>query len=248
VPLPDATQVEVILLDIEGTTTPLEFVYDVLFPYAVRKLEGFLRRHIHDPEVRSSLAALKEQRRMDSESGLKPPPWLDDSHEAEIISLNMYVQWSMARDTKYPALKFLQGKIWEEGYGRGELRGQVYPDVPRALERWRRQGKRLYIYSSGSVLAQKLLFLNTGYGDLTRMLDGFFDTRIGTKADEESYRKIAAQIRCETHQVLFISDAPRELKAAQSTGMHTALSVRTGQADLPRTEDVVIQSFDEVFP
>jgi enolase-phosphatase E1 len=246
--LPDATHIRAILLDIEGTTTPIEFVHDVLFPYAARKLENFLRRHIHNAEVRSSLAALKEQWRMDSENGLGPPPWLDDSQEAEIISLQMFGQWAMARDAKYPALKSLQGKIWEEGYVRGELRGQVYPDVPRALERWRWQGKRLCIYSSGSVLAQKLLFQNTEYGDLTRMLDDFFDTRTGTKTDEESYRKIASQIPCETHQVLFISDAAGELKAAQSAGMHTALSVRTHQTKLPRIEDEEIRSFDEIFP
>jgi enolase-phosphatase E1 len=246
--LPDATRIRAILLDIEGTTTPIEFVHDVLFPYAARRLDSFLRRHIHNAKVQSSLAAMKEQRRMDSENGLGPPPWLDDSGEAEIISLQMFGQWAMARDAKYPALKSLQGKIWEEGYVRGELRGQVYPDVPHALERWRRQGKRLCIYSSGSILAQRLLFQNTEYGDLTRWLDGFFDARIGIKTNEESYRKIASQISCETHQVLFISDASGEIKASQSAGMHTALSVRTGQKDLPTTEGMAIRSFDEIFP
>lgn len=245
--LPDAAQIRIILLDIEGTTTPVEFVYDVLFPYAIRNLESFLRQHFHDPEVRSCLAELKEQRRSDLESDLKPPPWLDDSQEAEIVSLATYVQWLMAQDAKCPALKSLQGKIWEQGYAKGELRGQVYADVPRSLERWCRQGKRVYIYSSGSVFAQKLLFQRTDYGDLTLMLNGFFDTRTGIKTDQESYRKIASQIPCETHQVLFISDAARELKAAQSAGMHTALSIRPGHTDLPTTEYVVIHSLDEVF-
>jgi enolase-phosphatase E1 len=248
VQLPNESQIRVILLDIEGTTTPIEFVHDVLFPYAARRLEIFLRRYIHDLEVTSSLAALKEQRRIDSEKGLQPPPWLDDSQEAEIISLKMFGQWAMEKDAKYPALKSLQGKIWQEGYVRGELRGQVYPDVSRAFARWRRQEKRLCIYSSGSVLAQKLLFQNTEYGDLTRWLDDFFDNRIGIKTDEESYRKIASQVACETRQVLFISDASGEVKAAQSAGMYTALSVRTGQKDLPTTEGTAIRSFDEIFP
>jgi enolase-phosphatase E1 len=246
--LPKTNEIRVILLDIEGTTTPIEFVHEVLFPYAARKLESFVRRHIHDPEVRSSLAGLKEQQRADSESGHNPPPWLDNSEEAEIISLKMFGQWAMEKDAKYPALKSLQGKIWQEGYVRGELRGQVYPDVPHAFARWRQQEKRLCIYSSGSVLAQKLLFQNTEYGDLTRWLDGFFDNRIGIKTDEQSYRKIASEIPCETHEVLFISDISEEIKAAQSAGMYTALSVRTGQKDLPRTDDIAIRNFGEIFP
>jgi enolase-phosphatase E1 len=153
----------------------------------------------------------------------------------------------MEHDSKISPLKALQGRIWQEGYKKGELRGEVYPDVPPALKRWREDGKRIYIYSSGSVLAQKLLFESTAYGDLTQLLDGYVDTKVGSKMDPASYIKIAAQIGCETGQVLFVSDAVRELEAAQSAGLQVALAVRaTDEAASPSF--VEIHSFSDIFP
>lgn len=246
--LPDAAKLRIILLDIEGTTTPIEFVYDVLFPYARRNLEAFLHKRAGDSEIRPILAALEEQRQLDLEKGLSPPARLADSDEDEINSLALYAEWLMANDSKCTALKSLQGKIWREGFANGELLGQVYADVPRAFERWRRQGKSIYIYSSGSVLAQQLLFQNTNHGDLTPLLAGFFDTLVGRKTDPESYCEIAARVQCAPHEILFISDAEKELQAARSAGMHTALSIRAGPTNAPETEYVVIHTFDELFP
>lgn len=248
VKLPESEKIQAILLDIEGTTTPLAFVYDVLFPYAARELNIFIRRHFHDSEIRRFLESLRQQRALDASLGLTPPAWNDNSEEAEIKSLAEYGRWLMKQDRKDPSLKSLQGLVWQEGYAAGELRGQVYADVPKALQRWHEQGKGSYIYSSGSVLAQKLLFQSTEHGDLTDMLDGFFDTEVGAKSDSKSYRTISAQIRCEPGQVLFISDATRELEAAEAAGMHTALAVRPGNRTPESARFTVIRRFDEIFP
>jgi enolase-phosphatase E1 len=171
--LHDSAQIRAILLDIEGTTTPIGFVYDVLFPYAARNLDRYFRQHFHDLETAPYFAQLKEQRMRSADSYTNVPDWHNDSVDAEIGSLVSYAQWLMQRDSKLTALKVLQGNIWQEGYAHGELCGQVYPDVPSALRRWREHNKSVYIYSSGSELAQKLLFQTTEYGDLTRLLRGF---------------------------------------------------------------------------
>jgi enolase-phosphatase E1 len=248
VKLPESEKIQAILLDIEGTTTPMAFVYDVLFPYAARELNIFIRRHFRDPEIRRVLENLRQQRALDASLGLAPPAWNDNSEEAEIKSLTEYGRWLMKEDRKDPSLKSLQGLVWQEGYASGELRGEVYPDVPKALERWHEQGKATYIYSSGSVFAQKLLFQSTEHGDLTGLLDGFFDTEVGAKTDSKSYRTISVQIRCETQQVLFISDATRELEAAEAAGMQTAIAIRPGNNTPESVKFTVVHRFDEIFP
>jgi len=182
-----------ILLDIEGTTTPISFVYDVLFPYA--------RARIHDPHM---------LRLMDE-------------------------------DRKTTELKELQGKIWQEGYRRGELRGEVFEDVPVALAKWKREGIDVRIYSSGSILAQKLLF-----GELTKLLNGYFDTTTGAKGDTESYVRIAAAFGFEPGEILFVSDVTRELDAARAAGMQTALCVRPGNPPQEPGEHRRISSFAEI--
>jgi enolase-phosphatase E1 len=245
-PRADDSRVQLILLDIEGTTTPVDFVYKTLFPYASRKLESFLRQHFQEQETQSLIAELLGQHRRDESDGLAPPVWKHDSDEARLRSSITYAQWLMARDSKCPPLKALQGKIWREGYERRELRGEVYADVPRAFARWGRQGREICIYSSGSVLAQQLLFRSVGAGDLTPHISSFFDTRIGAKTESESYRKIAASLRRPPEELLFISDALKEIEAAQAAGMQTVLCVRDGSA--PRIADHAIFSFDEIFP
>jgi enolase-phosphatase E1 len=245
-PLIDASQVCAILLDIEGTTTPVEFVYRTLFPYASSMLEFFLREHAQDPEVKSLIQDLRAQHAVDERNGLKPPAWMDHSHEARLRSVVAYGQWLMARDSKCRPLKSVQGKIWQQGYARGELRGEVFPDVPIAFERWRRQKKIICIYSSGSVLAQQNLFRTTASGDLTSYISAFFDTQVGAKTEGESYRKIAASISFAPNQILFISDAIKEIEAAQSVGMQALFCDRDGRAPSPPTEGV-IRSFDGVL-
>jgi len=243
---PDPPPVQAVLLDIEGTTTPIDFVTRVLFPYAREHVRDFLiRRAPTDHALQDDLAVLFSEHRMDERAGQSPPPWHSDSPASVLDSAAVYVHWLMDRDRKSTALKALQGRIWEEGYRAGHLRGQVYPDVPRAMARWRAQGREIAIFSSGSVLAQKLLFSRSEAGDLTPFLRAYFDTTTGAKAEAESYRKIARALGRDAPAVLFVSDVNAELDAARSAGMVTALCVREGNAPLPTTHPV-IHTFDEV--
>jgi enolase-phosphatase E1 len=248
VSLIDESQVRVILLDIEGTTTPVEFVYQTLFPFASRKLEPFLREHTQDPEIQILIQELRAQRGVEERNGLNPPGWVDDPEKARLRSCVAYGQWLIVRDSKCPPLKTLQGRIWQEGFTSGELRGAVFPDVPVALERWRRQKRIVCIYSSGSVLAQQNLFRTTASGDLTSFISFFFDTRVGAKTEQESYKKIATSFSYAPNQFLFISDALKEIEAARSAGMQSLLCVRGKHATLADTGAGVIHDFSLVLP
>ena len=244
----DASQIRVILLDIEGTTTPIDFVYKTLFPYASRKLESFLSEHKQDSEIRPIIRELHEQYEKDERNGLQPPAWPDETEEARLQSSVAYGQWLIARDSKCTPLKSLQGKIWQQGFLSGELRGQVFPDVPTAFERWRRQKKIICIYSSGSVLAQQNLFRTTAYGDLTSHISVFFDTSVGPKTDGESYKKIIASFSHAPHQFLFISDAVKEIEAARSADMQAILCDRDPRTASSPNTNAVIHTFDGVLP
>jgi len=248
VSLIEGSQVRVILLDIEGTTTPIDFVYQTLFPYASRRLESFLREHAQDPEIHALIQDLHAQHEADERNGLEPPGWLDHPDEVRLRSSAAYGQWLIARDSKCTPLKSLQGKIWQQGFTSGELRGEVFPDVPPAFERWRRQKKIICIYSSGSVLAQQNLFRTTPSGDLTTYISAFFDTQVGAKTEGESYKKIAASCSYPPHQFLFISDAVKEIAPAQAVGMQAVLCVR-GEHPTPTSDAAgVIHDFINVFP
>jgi enolase-phosphatase E1 len=212
----------IVLLDVEGTTTPVDFVLRVLFPEARARAGAFLESRSADPEVARDLAGLREEHARDAAEGKDPPPW-DGSSAAAAA----YARWLMDRDRKTTALKSLQGKIWAEGYAAGRLRGQVYDDVPPALSRWAAAGRRVAIFSSGSVLAQKLLFRHSDHGDLTPLLSGYFDTTTGPKAKAESYLRISEALGEHPSAGLFVSDVVAELDAAQAAGFATALAVRT---------------------
>jgi enolase-phosphatase E1 len=248
VSLIDPSQIRVILLDIEGTTTPVEFVYQTLFPYASRKLEPFLREHAQDSEIQSLIQDLRAEHAEDERNGLNPPGWMDHPEEARLRSSVAYGQWLTVRDSKCPPLKSLQGRIWQEGFTSGELRGAIFPDVPVAFKRWRRQKKIICIYSSGSVLAQQNLFRTTASGDLTAYISVFFDTCVGAKIEGESYKKIAASFSYAPNQFLFISDAVKEIEAAQSVGMQAILCERDSRGSSSPTAHVVIHTFDAVLP
>lgn len=233
--------VRAILLDIEGTTTRLAFVTDVLFPHARTHVREFLERRAREPEVRADVDRLRAEHEADVRAGTGPPPWTDD-----LDSTVAYVHVLMDQDRKSTALKALQGRIWEEGFRSGALRGEVYPDVPPALARWRRQGLRLAIFSSGSVLAQRLLLGTTAAGDLTSSFEAFFDTTTGPKREPESYRRIADALSLEPSAIVFLSDVAPELDAARAAGMATALCVRDAP---PRgARHPVITTFDGVCP
>lgn len=219
------TAVRAILLDIEGTTTPIEFVHDVLFPYARARARDFLAAHAADSSVRDDIALLRREHAAERPRPGDLPAW-DPAHELE--SAETFVYWLMDRDRKSTGLKSLQGKIWEAGYRSGELKGkgEVYADVRPALAHWHASGKRIAIFSSGSVQAQRNLFANTTAGDLSAFFSGYFDTTTGPKRDAASYRRIAAELRTPPGDILFISDVSAELDAARGAGMQTALCVR----------------------
>jgi len=241
-------QTRAVLLDIEGTTTPFEFVYDVLFPFARRHVREFISQQRHSAEVRADLEALKAERRADAEAGRGPTEWREDSADSQVEAATAYVHWLMDQDRKSTALKSLQGKVWEDGYLSGELKGQVYADVPPAFERWRAQRRSIYIFSSGSVLAQKLLFAHTDRGDLTGYLQGYFDTNTGAKNDRASYERIGAAINSTAAEVLFVSDVTAELDAARDAGTGTALCVRPGRPAPEPRGHVIVNTFDVIFP
>jgi enolase-phosphatase E1 len=236
-----------ILLDIEGTTSPIDFVYEVLFPYARLHLEEYLKRNAGSKELERDLLELREEYVKDLAEGLTPPEWIDAPPEAQLQSVMRYVFWLMDRDRKSTGLKSLQGKIWEQGYLKGELKSQVFPDVPPAFKDWKEKNLDVRIFSSGSVLAQKLLFANTEAGDLTGFLNGYFDTNIGPKTSAESYRRIAGEFHLAASEVLFVSDVIKELDAAGSAGMKTLLSVRPGNPPQPKGHaHGIISSFSEI--
>ena len=245
----DSAEIRAILLDIEGTTTPIDFVFKTLFPFANARLEDFLRSHVQDAEIAALLEELRtshQGHRGDVTNGALA--WADGTNEEKIASASRYVRWLIAGDSKITPLKTLQGKMWEEGFRNGELKGEVYPDVARAFARWKAQGRRIAIFSSGSVLAQKLLFSHSTAGDLSAFLDGYFDTTAGSKREGESYKKIARAIGVQPQGILFVSDVGEELDAAQAAGMKTAHSLRPG---IPALEDLrhrEICSFDEILP
>jgi enolase-phosphatase E1 len=242
-----ASSVHGILLDIEGTTSPIDFVYQVLFPFVRVHLKDHLRRNADSEELQRDLSRLRDEHLKDLEQALAPPKWVDQALDAHLESVMHYVFWLMDRDRKSTGLKSLQGRIWQEGYDRGELKSQVFPDVPAALRDWKSKKLDVRIFSSGSVLAQKLLFANTEVGGLTEFLCGYFDTNIGPKTDQESYRQIANEYRLPASEVLFISDMIAELDAAQRAGMETLLCVRPGNLPQPEKHRYrVIYSFKEI--
>ncbi len=221
--------IRAIVTDIEGTTSSLSFVKDVLFPYARRHLAAFVQEHATDPAVRAQLQAVSEtvgRTLSDADAIAELLRWIDE-------------------DRKITPLKALQGMIWEDGYRQGHFRGHVYDDAARKLRAWKDAGLALYVFSSGSVQAQKLLFGYSDAGDLTPLFSGYFDTTIGAKRETGAYRRIASGIGMAPADILFLSDIREELDAAQQTGLHTAWLIRDG--DLPaRSPHPVARDFDEV--
>ncbi len=246
-PLASLAGVRGILLDIEGTTTPIAFVHEILFSYARAHLKKYISEHLHSSDLLSDLETLREEHEVDVRHDLSPPPLISGSDEAQVHSIAEYVYWLMDRDRKSTGLKSLQGKIWKQGYLDETLKAQVFADVAPALTDWSRQGLSISIFSSGSVLAQKLLFAHTDADDLTGFIDNYFDTTVGSKTDAESYRRIARELKVSPEEVVFISDVAGELHAASNAGMKTLLCVRPGNQVQEGSELYqTIQSFDEI--
>lgn len=212
------------LLDVEGTIAPISLVYDQLFPYARAHFRQFLQQHASDPGVMNDLALLAHERA--AESDHTAPSFTNADYWDEAIP---YLNWLMDRDRKSTALKSLQGRIWKGGFENDELEGTLFEDVPPALERWSTTA-HVAVYSSGSVAAQLLLFRHSNFGDLTQLISGYFDTRTGPKTVRESYESIASAMDCEPGEIMFFSDAVRELDPARDAGCHTRLVMREGNA------------------
>jgi enolase-phosphatase E1 len=239
--------VRAVLLDIEGTTTPIVFVHGVLFSYARAHVRPHLAAAWEDADTQAAVRSLTDEHAGDVSAGANPPEWRSAATGVDPEAIAAYAEWLMDRDRKSPGLKLLQGRIWEGGYQAGQLRGEVFADVPGAIRRWRATGLDVAIYSSGSELAQRGLFASTEYGDLTPLLSGFFDTRMGAKAEAGSYARIAIALRRLAFEVLFVSDVVSELEAARTADLQTVLCLRPGNAPQPRTEQFdTIRTFDEI--
>ncbi len=220
--------VALILTDIEGTTTPIRFVHDVLFPYARMALPALVRDRTGEPEVASALALVR-----DAEPG-----------RDELATL---LGW-MDRDAKEGPLKTLQGIAWRDGYAAGAIAADIYADVPPALRRWHKRGLRLAVYSSGSVEAQRLIFSHGPAGDLAPLFEAFFDTAIGAKRDAASYARIAADRGLEPGEILFLSDVGAELDAAGDSGLRTCQLLRPADGAVPSDAHPRAGTFDDLEP
>lgn len=232
----------VVLTDIEGTTSSIAFVKDVLFPYARASLPGFVEARRHEPEIRRWLDAVA------LEIGEGHHAERDSRDEAAVQQLLAWID----EDRKHTALKAIQGLLWREGYALGEYHAHVYPDAIEALERWKAAGHELYVYSSGSVQAQKLFFGHSEVGDLTPLFSGYFDTGIGGKREVASYRHIAADIGVAPSHIVFLSDVVEELDAAREAGLRTVLVDRKSDYPMPRVEQANghtrVETFSAVVP
>ena len=226
------SDIRAVLTDIEGTTSSIDFVKDVLFPYARKHLPAYVETHTDEAEVQHWLSEAAK------EAGIV------EASRGEIIDL--LIRW-IDEDRKSTALKALQGLIWREGYESGVFTSHMYPEVAARLRTWHDQGLKLYVYSSGSVAAQKLLFGFTEFGDLTPLFSDYFDTQTGHKRETESYRKIAEAIGLPPAQVLFLSDIREELDAARDAGMRTIQLVRPPQP-LTDAGHPAVTDFDAITP
>ena len=202
--------IKAIVTDIEGTTSSISFVHDVLFPYARARLRDFVLKHADNPQVALQLDAVRQDCAADMDL------------EAVIAQLLRWIDGDM----KVTPLKALQGLIWEQGYRDGDFHGHVYDDAFENLSKWHAQGIALYVYSSGSEYAQKLLFGHTRFGDLTPLFSGYFDTRIGAKGEVSAYEHIVETLKLPAAQILFLSDVKAELDAAHAAGLKTCWLVR----------------------
>lgn len=222
--------IKAIVTDIEGTTSSLAFVKEVLFPYARKHIQQYIR----DNATRSDVAKLLDDVRKETGKPL----------DIEAIGTQL-VQW-IDDDKKVTPLKALQGLVWEAGYLNGDFHGHVYEDVVRKLREWHGWGIKLYVYSSGSVHSQKLLFSHTAHGDLTPLFSGYFDTNIGHKRDTASYAAIHSQLALSPSEILFVSDVKEELDAARDVGMRTFWLVRDGEPQ-KNAEHSQVASFDQIL-
>ena len=221
--------IKAIVTDIEGTTSSLSFVKEVLFPYARKNMESFVRTHAKEDHIVKLI--------QDVQAEVEKELSLDET-------ICQLLQW-IDEDMKITPLKALQGLLWEAGYKSGDFKGHIYPDAKNCLECWYKQEIKLYVYSSGSVYAQKLLFAYTDYGDLNYLFSGYFDTKIGAKTESASYQNIISEVGVDASELLFLSDIQQELDAAKSVGMKTFFLVREGNLN-PDSSHIQVSDFNSI--
>lgn len=233
-----------ILLDIEGTTSSISFVHDVMFPFVLERLDAFLHEHADRADVLQTCEQIARDAGFDSMAA-----WQQHFPERSARALvQTDVRQLMAADVKATGLKALQGLIWQQGFDSGVLQSHVYPDVIPAIKHWWTVGCDVRIYSSGSIAAQKLFFGHVAeLGDCLHLFSGHYDTTSGSKKESQSYLTIAGDWGLPPDEILFISDIAGELQAAQAAGVRVLASVRPGNAPLPPELEIdCIRSFDEV--
>ncbi len=223
--------IRLIVVDIEGTTTSVSFVFDVLFPY-FRENISLLKTRLSEPEIAAIVQQVKDIVKSETRTEL--------SDQEAIAQLH---QWSV-EDRKIAPLKAAQGILWEEGFKKEDFQGHIYEDVPRNLKKWQQQGIQLGVYSSGSAHAQKLLFGYSQFGDLTPYFNWNFDLKIGSKKEAASYQAIAQQTGFAPAEILFLSDVKAELDAAQAADLQTIQLVRPGTS--PTEGHPQVNNFDEI--
>ena len=233
---------QTILLDIEGTTTPIDFVHKTLFPFAAAKIGEFVRENFGD--IQTEISQLSTEYKKDFAEQIYGGDFKKDSPE----TIADYLEFLIEVDRKSTALKSLQGKIWQKGYESGVIQSEMFADVKPAFERWKTENKTIAIYSSGSVLAQKLIFKYSNCGDLSAFIADYFDTNAGHKRETQSYRNVAEKLNAAPPEILFISDITEELDAAKSADFQTALMIRQGNAPVANASNYrTINSFAEIF-
>jgi enolase-phosphatase E1 len=235
------TGLQHVLLDIEGTTCPVSFVGDVLFPYSQQQLPLFLAEQAQNPIVKDLIDQVFEAWNQDTDPEAVS---LGKRYAAKNIeAASNYLSWLIGKDRKLTPLKELQGLIWRQGYDKGILKAPLYADVPEALKRWHESGVKLSVYSSGSVNAQKLLYQHSTYGDLSNLFDHWFDTNTGGKHYPESYVTIAKALNTNPDQVVLISDRKSELEAAQEAGFKVLFSQREGNPETDPGNYIEIKNY-----
>ena len=223
-------QLKVILTDIEGTTTDISFVHDVLFPYSAKHLSTWVRNNLESPVTQDILQQVRE---------------ISEKSNLDVEACISQLMTWQSEDKKITPLKSLQGLIWQEGYDKGELKAHVYPDAVEYLKKWHDTGLTLAVYSSGSIAAQKLLFRNTPVGDLTPLFSRYFDTTTGSKKESQSYVTIANELSVLPQEILFLSDSSQELIAASAANFNVC-GLNRETVDVDDDEFTYVNNFSQI--